>query len=123
MTIEQQVSNLELSKRLKELGVKQDSLFVWARQQGHREISLETLERIISIPFIFETFCALTVAELGEILKKGMIGSWKSYDKGWYCKYEYEADEPEPIKELGGADTEANARAKMLIYLIENKLL
>ena len=39
MTLEQQVCSLELAKRLKELGVKQESYFVW-----HREGSLASVE-------------------------------------------------------------------------------
>ena len=35
MKLEDQVCSLELSKRLKELGVKQDSLWYWNAKEGY----------------------------------------------------------------------------------------
>lgn len=69
MNIEQQVCSLELAKRLKELGIKQDSLFWY--QIGSRGVSggvgitygeWETAAE--------EKYSAFTVAELGEILSE-----------------------------------------------------
>lgn len=36
MNLEQQVTNLELSKKLKSLGVKQESLFWWVREMTNK---------------------------------------------------------------------------------------
>lgn len=98
MKLEQQVCSLELSKKLKELGVKQESLFYWSNC-CEKEFTLEcslwhdietwewgnghTLENV-------ETkYSAFTVAELGEI----------------------------------HTENEADIRAKALIYLLENNKL
>ena len=108
MKLEQQVCSLELAKRLKELGVNQESLFAWdvsvtpARLQftggwlGSNEIS------------------AFTVAELGE--DKLVLSEWnKNFERwgGW--------SPLSPVICYG--DTEADARAAMLVHLIEQKLI
>jgi hypothetical protein len=63
MTIEEQVTSLEVSKKLKELGVKQESLWYWWKA-GHifveeRRYAGRQWEKLAS---------AFTVAELGEML-------------------------------------------------------
>jgi hypothetical protein len=71
-----------------------------------------------------EYVAAFTVAELGEMLPpilhlNGPFG-WSSFksDAGeWLCKAEYYASADQE------AESEADARAKMLIYLLENKLI
>ena len=125
--LEKQVSSLELSQKLKELGVKQESLF------QHNLLEKEYVYRItygnpktntFGRKFI-DTVSAFTVAELGEILPKGYFSS-KQGDN-WVCN-------PSLNKSFGivmnnreriqfFADTEADARAKMLVYLLENKLI
>jgi hypothetical protein len=68
---------------------------------------------------------AFTVAELGEMLPSGYhswIGNMENEKGEWIC-----VEFSEPEFEFGDncqqANTEANVRAKMLIYLIENKLI
>lgn len=112
MTLEQQVCSLDLAKRLKELGVKQESYFWWCRYKENgwalsSEIGTESLEEV----------AAFTVAELGEMLGANVFSS-KSVSGSWL------------VELLGGGKgrsfyekTEANARAKMLIQLIEQGLL
>lgn len=63
MKLEQQVTSLEISKRLKELGVKQESYFIWV-EEGWRHI-----------PFLSDrnhgyvgSCSAFTSSELGEML-------------------------------------------------------
>jgi hypothetical protein len=67
---------------------------------------------------------AFTVAELGEMLKAEMYKSWYG-GGGWTCSYfippKTATESDREIYEHG--TTEACARAKMLIYLIENKLV
>ncbi len=113
MEIENQVCNLELAKKLKELGFKQDSLWWWDKEKNgllpHGYFGLtvkENPKRYIS---------AFTVTELGEMLPMGYASWHKYYDKDdWVCE-----SGDENHHQL--AKTEADCRAKMLIYLIENK--
>jgi len=123
MKLEDQVCSLELAKKLKELGFKQESLFTW-RDNGfnknwHIRLSLELQDRLFSKE-IFENIsetanmkqyaAAYTVAELGEILRP-YLG--KSIFHGL----------DEELKQATFMLNEANSRAKMLIYLAENELL
>ena len=124
MKLENQVASLELSKKLKKLGVKQESVYVWY-DEGER-IALRRWTEIIPANIVTknepEICSAFTVAELGEMLPSGFNSGRadsiapKELPAIWWCRtYNNEREEI--------ADTEANARAKMLIYLIENNLL
>lgn len=145
MTLEQQVSNLELSKKLCELGVKQESLFYWKPSKGkhicHSKKSDHVHDykwQLCKFQFLdkkgnsteekkyFEIlekmnllYSAFTVAELGELLT-GNDGQRYFYSypskAGWSCK-DYD------LGHTTSAEIEADARAKMLIYLLENKLV
>lgn len=175
MQLQEQVCSLELSKRLKELGVKQESLFVW------REVSYEKKYRVSLIDSYDDSMyevegwniicSSFTVAELGEMLREKINGthwetiggmSWHGHIRGqavlrckmskealdigfkqrervilresknkecWWVKwdgiksaYSYHKDYIESECDFV-SDTEANTRAKMLIYLLENKLI
>ena len=140
MKIEDQVCSLELAKRLKELGVKQKSLFYWTTFENHsspiekRNIEHKTIigeweksdykERSFLKKIKF--YSAFTVAELGEMLPAMISGAPLEMLKGYifgetkptYCARYFNADligEP--------CEKEADARAKMLIYLLENGLI
>lgn len=112
MKIEDQVTSLELSKQLKELGVcfinKQKSLFQWYSrlQKGETPFVSDRLRTP-------EIASALTVAELGQLLKHCLFNSGASTKSGWCATFDQHFT----------GDTEANARAKALIWLIENKHL
>ena len=126
MELSKQVVSLELAKRLKELGVKQDSLWYWQNyfkeEEEDREMwNILSKNEIESKGYLFGKFySAYTVAELGEMLPDWVDFTQKHYNstskKTWYRCYTKEGmmwvDE----------ENEADARAKMLIYLIENKL-
>lgn len=130
MKLEEQVTNLELSKKLKELGVKQESLFYWVGvfplvTSKPIIVNAEKLKEFYSdktedfIRAIKNEVCsAFTVAELGEMLPD-QISSHK-YNKGWVCG-EYMNNQDWDNYEVFG--TEVNARAKCLIYLIENEII
>ena len=109
MKIEEQVCNLELARELKELGVKQESYFNWV-DNGEKWLVTQRQS--------FQSgFSAFTVAELGAMLPSG-ITSEKTYgdEEKYFVSYESEA--------MNFVEkTEADARAKMLIYLIKNQLL
>lgn len=117
MKLENQVTNLELSRKLKKLRVKQESYFAWAEVNvGDKEFEYQVVKNDFQADIEFVS--AFTVAELGEMLSKYLLYNFFDMpnicDKGW----EWELEKADGI-----ADTEANARAKMLIYLIENGLI
>ena len=116
MSNEQQVASLELSKKLEELGVEQNSLFGWSLYDEKN--NLWGVEEFRNIG---DEYSAFTVAELGEMLPEATM-SYKPYNMKkpeFYCERHHKSAS---IRDLSfSADTEANARAKMLIYLIENK--
>jgi len=123
MEISKQCCSLEQAKRLKELGVKQDSIAVWFNSS----VGLCLLYRTSDFTFENE-WAAFTVAELGEMLPHSPLpntgNSWNWYHR--YCwkghSVGYTAYGQEPIQQDWFA-TEAQARAAMLIYLLENKLI
>lgn len=108
LPLEKQVSTLESSKILNELGVPQRSLFYWTIGDNYF-IAQSRLNGL--------GYSAFTVAELGELLPPQYYGS-KSFTTP-HIHYSYYKNELMPFT-LG---TEAEARAKMLIYLIKNKLM
>ena len=145
MTLEKQVCSLELAKRLKELGVKQNGLFEWC------EIEEGNDERIPKIPTphlyytseeqasdhayvvgdkVIGTYSAFTVAELGELIPSGYCYSFQANEfasvntekQPWGCE-EPPRSVDEEAEVIFFADTEADARAKMVCYLIENGLM
>jgi hypothetical protein len=113
MELEKQVCSPELAKRLKELGVKQDAFFDWVQtgKWWRCQISNKGATVFGGEP---ETNSTFTVSELGEMLKSS--NSFQSFDEdGQWCCWRKEA--------VMHAATEANVRAKMLIYLLENQLI
>jgi len=138
MKLGNQVVSLELAKKLKELGVKQESCFQWLKitdggiPQSGGFLSLWVNDRRYFVNELFnktsffkieqqiditEEFSAFTVAELGEMLPPNSKTS-KWLDTNWWAENERLLN-----NNAIPADTEADARAKMLIYLLENKLL
>lgn len=126
MKLEDQVCSLEMAKRLKELGVKQDGCYSWFETQGGMVVR-DTNDRIGGICL----GSAFTVAELGEMLPdhikiEEVTGTatfcFKSekQDAGEWCA-SYDFVDTSCCYFM--ATTEADARAKCLIYLIKNKLV
>lgn len=129
MELSKQITNKEISQRLKELGVKQESLYNWAKDfdtsmQGWQLTTLSQVEDR-------EMYSAFTVAELGEMLPTDIKIKKRTYwlntarmSHGWSVGYVsrkgdyYLMNEHESIEV-----TEADARGKMLIYLLENHLI
>lgn len=118
MKLEDQICSFELAKSLKELGVKQESHFYWI-PVGNGYIAdcfmyseqYEEIDKEIS---------AFTVAELGEILPPFVT------TEKYFCKEKprFNTHEEKTIEQHSfHDDKEADARAKMLIYLIEKGLL
>lgn len=115
MKLEQQVVSLELAKRLKELGVKQESLFYW--QGADKNGYIINFEKDL-FEYDCEKYSAFTVAELGEMLMPLIP---VPINKKWQAP----SPKDQTIRIVGYLKdtTEADARAKMLIYLLENNLL
>lgn len=121
MTLEQQVCSLDLAKRLKELGVKQESYFWWVDpSDGTREEAIWFI-RDNHVGYK-EHVSAFTVAELGEMLPKIENLVSQFFDNG-HCQIALMSEGYQAASIGIEADTEADARAKMLIYLLENKLI
>jgi len=123
MNITDQICSLELSVRLKELGVKQDSLFYRFGNDNLQYVFCKYYEQYspnINLN-IKDGVSAFTVAELGELLKNptpNIILTYKINDI-YKC-----ATGNGDIKLIDFEDiSEADVRAKMLIYLLENKLM
>ncbi len=136
MKLEQQCCSLELAKRLKELGVKQESHF-WRNEhyvcsngchtKAWRVRDKEGCNDVLGI------FSAFTVAELAEMIPAkipdhifGEVGFIVEKDPIGDCAWDvgYVNDNYEQQAELSATDVVLpNALAKMLIYLIENKLV
>jgi hypothetical protein len=146
MKLEQQVCSLDLAKRLKELGVKQESYFHWYqgfRAEWHLGDTGEMMNHAVDVgqmtapQFVSASASAFTVAELGEMLPKTIKKisvrgvpqksdyyldiSWCESDKKW--RYSYSNPTYNACVDMWFETKEADARAKMLIYLIENKLI
>ena len=122
MKLEQQVCSLESAKRLKELGVRQESIFVWEIVGGNANLIPEHYASPHNILEI-KRYSAFTVAELGEMLPHEMSIPHKAHDGFWQYDeaiYSLKGDSYSPCFV---ENTEAAARAKMLIYLLENKLM
>ncbi len=128
MELEKQVCSLELAKKLKELGVKQESLFNWNPQDGEhwiivmgypiaeRDVLKKIKERYVS---------AFTSAELGEMLPERAESLKTRGEKPYNCRglKKITKDFEERKTEWFSSETEADARAKCLIHLKENKLI
>ncbi len=130
MRLEEQVCSLELAKRLKEFGVKQDSLFYWwkrkdtddphvsgtkanARWVIGYQVRTEIYSHNIGGWRSTERISAFTVAELGEILHNligGISLPQRNTNGDWYNKNII-------------SNTEANTRANMLCFLLEKGVI
>lgn len=133
MELSEQVVSLELAKKMKELGFSQESLFWWFKDY-YPDGYLESGEwRIVDRRIIYQRAClfsrkdedteikdgdiisAYSTAELGEMLPSAMSLTRKTVENSW----RYQDIEGNSLY----ADTEADARAKMLIYLAEQGLI
>jgi len=118
MKLQDQVVEFELSHKIGSLEIPQDSFWVWVQS---KDIFGDSSEWILR-PNCHdgEGISAFTVAELGEMLPDGFDTNHYSARKAgkWHCLGTVNHE----TKGFLG-DTEANARAKMLIYLKENNLI
>ena len=115
--LEQQVCSLELAKQLKELGVKQESLFNWIFVNRPGEIGKWRVAYDWDPLYVDSgNISAFTVAELGEMLPANYCsGRWEN--GYWWCHDSYDRNFDKVQQGL----TEADARAATLVYMIKNK--
>lgn len=127
MKLEDQVCSLELAKKLRELGVKQESQFFWLTyNSGEKELIYRPADGHSDMGY-----SAFTVAELGEMLPKHIsikckwgletsvlvIGCVKGW---WIISYRWSGEGfIQNLMHEKRDRSEADARAKMLIHLIE----
>lgn len=141
MTVKKQCCSLELAKRLKELGVLQDSLLYWEEIPEtlrnkfvcNGVTIISTIHRLAFPPYddlsrSINYWSAFNVAELGFMLPVIIESSEKFYhlsiDGDKFVYYEDMQNKFEiHYEEEKLDDTEADSRAKMVIHLIENDLL
>lgn len=139
---EQEVISPNLAKKLKELGVKQESLFFWLKKEkeikfnelanGDFEREVISYEYFIGSPYSWNielknSWSAFTVAELGRLL---CVNKSIHIQSDFYFEESIndimfavgiEIENENYIETCN--EKEADARAKMLIYLIENNLI
>lgn len=125
MDLEKQVVSLGLAKKLKQLGVKQESFWYWEenprpkheRAKGELDGILHSRDEIDAIAeysrLETEIFSAFSVAELGELLKDKTNRFPRPTSDGFW------EDTSQSIVTIIKSETEADARARLLIFLIE----
>lgn len=132
MKIESQVCGLELAEKLQSLGVKQNAWWYWKKwDDGSKTLQqMMTSELGNTHP---NSFSAFSVAELGEMLPDTIANNYpeaehnlhrlvtEKQDKVWNVMYICFGCKGKLT--TCTANTEADARAKMFVYLLENKLI
>jgi len=123
MKIENQVVTIEQAKKLKELGVEQKVLYQW-KVNDVQTVVIDTpmamwIERYVP-PVGNAFYAAFTVAELGVMLPSETHTQRTGSEDSEYDNWEWVDDGNGNANGL--YNTEVEARAAMLIYLLENNL-
>jgi hypothetical protein len=125
MTLDQQVTSLALSKRLKELGASQTSLFYWAESGRGDTTPWIVGPNAVDIPDA-SFYSAFTVAELGVMLPYCFVSERRAsgrWECGQHYRLEVEGNGPAhpftDVSDVFFADTEVEVRAKMLVLVLE----
>lgn len=127
LPIEKQVVSRELSEELKKAGYPQEGAWWWVRPDAKDNVGKSEWDLLLQnksgyvgyknrILAVAERFVAPTVAELGERLKKHPSPEYCLDAKKWLWFATISNDDIDD-------NTEANARAKMWLYLNEKGLL
>lgn len=123
MKIENQVCTKEQGLRLEQLGIAHKSIFCYCRISTSPEDSYDDLLptdwNLEGLPDSATTWTApaFTVAELGVMLSYYYPSYQSTGIINFYCSY---LEDGKMQGYTGVGDTEAQARAAMLIYLLEN---
>lgn len=132
MPLTSHVTNYELSKRLKENGLSQESCFYWAHSQTTGEWYLTEESLVPMRTGTEEDYCisAFLASEVGEWIpreinrygKTGWLRMCNTFDgKGWMIWYEDEDDLT--IVDSMTVSTLPDAMGKMVLYLAESGLI
>lgn len=114
MNITNQVVSVTLSRKLKKLGYPQEGLGKWIFN------TYTNKWEIMKSKYISTDECiAPTVSELGRQIPRGDHSFTKDRDNGMWTFWIHISS----VTASGTARTEANARAKALIWLVENGYL
>lgn len=124
MRLSEQAISLEQAKKLKDLGVVQESYFYY--QHYPKTVYIEEFMAIVSplskegVAHAGECWSAFTVAELGVMIGWDYVCTFYAYGAWHWCDLRNE--EPMSIAKSykRKSQTEAEARANMLICLLEN---
>lgn len=120
MDLTDQLVNLELSQKIESLGVKQESLWWWNRFEDEWQVMSKTSDITCSKgKKLEEKISAFTVAELGEMLPSRIKGIGFIRTIKW--SNSHFSISIGNIHELD-AGSEADARAMMLIHILEEEL-
>jgi hypothetical protein len=120
MKLEQQVCNLDLAKRLKDFGVKQESLFYWQFWPERRDDVMARFVRDMSSHREVQSVSAFTVAELGEMWGKAQIVDFHDT----YMKVMHLAPgQFNPMVAMHKVMTQPDISADILASLLGNKLI
>jgi len=126
--IAKQVCSPAVAQQLKERAVPQDSLWYWVASRRGQYPLLCTAEEVAEMPLFHRVaVSAYTVGELGELLPSDIehddevlhLRCEKS-SRGFTVAYGHRGEPQGRIERR--APSEAEARAQMLLYLIENNL-
>lgn len=130
MKQENQLTSIKTSEILNKLGVNQESYFYWVKSPDSKVYMLmncakDGRKNLLSAGY--KVISAFSATELGiramgiiyGIRKNGI--SWARIDMEYYSKRRW--SEGDTATEIFTDKNEAEARAKLRIYLIENKLL
>lgn len=123
------VTSLELSKRLKELGVKQESIFYWKGYEKDSDYWPDENTPVIDWVLDYDpsnknypnAISAYAAGELGEMLPQG-FASWISREGDWICSH-IGASTNFSSKYVTLSESEVDCRALMLIYLLTSNLI
>lgn len=133
MELKDQVASLELSKRLKELGAKQESAFYFetiVNEEGDKSVTNLRFGKFYDdtankkhVSYI----AAFTVAELGLMIPWRVYGynvQWQKLENDFDISYFVESHDERSDYNMNVSDkNEANCRAEFLIHLIENEIV
>jgi hypothetical protein len=126
--IQDHLTNPELSQKLKELGVPQESEFYWSEEgkliyKKERDVLVRHLGAAIE-KYLYSAFLASELLEMMPTYQGCHLVATAEYRRGWISFYEADSmcDDDFPARPKRQTN-EANARAELLIYLIQQGLV